>query len=91
MAMENVERESTYMQPHNRTLNVAQPSMQAISIPQINRRHTRAPASIITAIIVLDLTTPQLAVLLGRVLPKPDVDEEVAVRKVGLEVGRWRG
>lgn len=76
------------MQPHNRTLDIAQAPMQAVAVAQIDRGHAGAPAAVIATIVLLDLAAPQVAVLGGRVLAEADVDEEVAVGEVRLEIGR---
>jgi hypothetical protein len=64
--------------------------MQSIPFPQINSGHPRSPPSIIAPINRLNCLAPELARLRGAILPKSDIDQEIAVFRVGLKIRRRR-
>ena len=78
---------TTDVQPHDRADDVEQPPMQAISLPQINRRHPRPPPSGITPVVILNGLLPEIPDAAVAVLAEPDVNQEVAERVFGLKVG----
>jgi hypothetical protein len=64
--------------------------MQSIPIPQIDRRHTDPLPTLIPFVIRFNLFHPIVAHILGAILAKPDIDEEVGVVFTGAEVGGRR-
>ena len=78
---------TTDVQPHDRADDVEQPPMQAISLPQINRRHPRPPPSGVTPVVILNGLLPEIPDAAVAVLAEPDVNQEVAERVFGLKVG----
>src|SRR2546423_4575857 len=57
----------TYMKPHNRALDIPEPPMQSISLPQIDRGHLCPPTTVIPLVIGLDKSSARIcARLLGQ-------------------------
>jgi len=76
------------MEPHDRTSDVEQPAMQAITLTQIDRGHAGAASAVVALVVEWDDLAPRVSDLLVTVLAETDVDEEVAVFLVGPEIGR---
>ena len=76
------------MKPHDRTLHVPQPTVQPISLAEIDGGHARAPAAIVALVVSLDGLLPELAQLVSARLAEADIDQKVAVVEVGLKLGR---
>lgn len=76
------------MKPHDRTSDVEEATVQAITFTEVDCGHA-GPASAIVALVVgrNDLA-PRISRFLGAVLAEADVDEEVTVCLIGLEI--WR-
>jgi hypothetical protein len=82
----------TYVKPHDRALDIPQSSMQPVSLSQVYGGHPRPAAPVVASVVGLDCLLPELAPLLGAVLAKADIDQEVAVVEAGFKVvGRFIG
>jgi hypothetical protein len=75
------------MQPKHRTNNVRKPSMQPVSIPQVDGRHADTLPALFANIVGGDFVPPELAVFLGTVFAETDVNEEVGEVVAGGERG----
>jgi hypothetical protein len=75
------------MQPKHWAHNVRKPSMQTVTIPQVDGSHADALPSFLADIVGLDLVSPEIADVLRTVFTKTDVDEEVGEVVSRLEVG----
>lgn len=73
------------MQPHHRTPDIEQAGMQPIPFSKVNSRHPDSSTAIVATIVSLDCLAPEFADLLGTVV-ETNVDEEVAIRGVGLKI-----
>jgi hypothetical protein len=70
---------TTHVQPQHRTLDIPEPVMQPIPIPQIDRRHPNPPPSLIPLIVIPDLLSPERPSVLRHILTKPDIDQEIGI------------
>jgi hypothetical protein len=68
--------EQTYMQPQNRTHDIAHPRMQPIPIPQVDRRHTDPFPPLLAPIILPNLFKPILPNIRRTLLAKPNLDQK---------------
>ena len=78
------------MKPHDRAFDIPQSSVQPISFSQVYGGHPRPPAPVIALVVGLDCLLPKFARLLGTVLAKANVDQEVSEVEARLKVvGRF--
>lgn len=76
-----------YVQPHDWTLHIKEPSMQTIPVPQVDGRHSKSTPSFVSLVVGFDSTFPEVSDLAVTVLAESDVNQKITVCVIRFKIG----
>ena len=79
------------MQPHDRTPNIKQPSVQSVPFSQVDCCHPNPFPPIVTLIIRLDGLFPEVPNASIAVFSKANVDQKITEAILRFEIRSWLG
>ena len=86
--LDKARHEYTHVKPHHGALHIEETSVQPISISEIDGSHSGSPSSVVSLVVALDGFLPIIPNTAVAILPKADINQEVAEAVVRFEVGR---
>lgn len=82
------ERRDHYMQPHDRAFHIKESPQKPISFFQVDSSHACSSPPLIASIVGFDGFNPEIPDRLITILPKPNINQKIAVLVLKLEVRR---